>query len=195
MIKVVLSTASIERATIFDILIANKGSLTTSRITTSLNITPHTAHRTMTELSALGLVDIRRVTDETNAEKKITLKSEFSWFLSEEFLNLREAFDPENDNNLEQQPHKRKAETEHEEKDPLTSQKNEDVAATKDYTGESEEKSPPSNTNLASNNQQFEENPTSEPGHEEKDPLTTTNNDNSSLPNNNTSDLNTGLEP
>ena len=37
-IKVVLSTASIERVNLFDLLLANKGRLTTSRITDSLNI-------------------------------------------------------------------------------------------------------------------------------------------------------------
>jgi predicted transcriptional regulator len=93
----VLSTASIERATIFDILIANNGSLTTSEIITSLNITAHTAHRTMTELSALGLVDSAGLREKANSEKKITLKPEFSWFLSEEFQKLREVFDSDGD--------------------------------------------------------------------------------------------------
>ena len=65
----VLSTAPIERATIFDILISHKGSLTTSEITKSLNITPHTAHRTMTELSALGLVETQDSIVEEHEEK------------------------------------------------------------------------------------------------------------------------------
>jgi hypothetical protein len=52
-VRVVLSTASLERVTIFDLLISNKGKLTTSRITASLNTTNPTARRTMTELKAL----------------------------------------------------------------------------------------------------------------------------------------------
>ena len=202
-IKVVLSTASIERATIFGILIANKGSLTTSRITTSLNITPHTAHRTMTELSALGLVEVTGITGKANSEKKITLKPEFSWFLSEEFQKLSESFDSDGDI---QHPPKQEAETELEEKDPLTNQKNENVDSiiaseeVRDDIAELEEKSPPTNTNLASKIQQLEEkNPISESErYEEKIPLAS--DDNSSLPNNNNSDLNdnnsnAGLEP
>jgi predicted transcriptional regulator len=100
-IKVVLSTTPIERATIFDILIANKGSLTTSKIIKSLNITAHTAHKTMIQLSALGLVDGTGLTEKSNTEKKIELKDEFSWFLSEEFQRIRESFDSEEE---QQQP-------------------------------------------------------------------------------------------
>jgi hypothetical protein len=89
-IQAVLSTASIERVTIFDLLISNKGKLTTSQITVSLNTTNPTARRTMTELKALGLVDMDMDKgDADNSEKKIVLKPEFDWFLSEEFLVLR----------------------------------------------------------------------------------------------------------
>jgi hypothetical protein len=42
-IDVVLSTCSIERATIFNLLIANNGKLTTSQIVKSLNTTNPTA--------------------------------------------------------------------------------------------------------------------------------------------------------
>jgi hypothetical protein len=54
-IKVVLSTAPIERVAIFDLLLAMSGTLTTSDITTGLNTTKLTALRTMTELKALRL--------------------------------------------------------------------------------------------------------------------------------------------
>jgi CRP-like cAMP-binding protein len=54
-IRVVLSTAPIERVAIFDLLLAMSGTLTTSDITTGLNTTKPTALRTMTELKALGL--------------------------------------------------------------------------------------------------------------------------------------------
>jgi hypothetical protein len=45
----VLSTASIERVTIFDLLLTHKGKMTTSQIENSLNISNHTDHRTMAD--------------------------------------------------------------------------------------------------------------------------------------------------
>jgi hypothetical protein len=51
----------------------------------------------MTELSILELVNMTQVDEE---EKKIKLKPEFEWFLSEEFKKLREEFVP-TDNNEE----------------------------------------------------------------------------------------------
>jgi hypothetical protein len=94
-IKVVLSTASIERVTIFDLLIAHDGTLTTPQICTSLNITNHTAHRIMAELQALELVKLESKDELQNSEKQIVLKEEFNWFLSEEFSKLRQGFIPE----------------------------------------------------------------------------------------------------
>ena len=52
-----------------------------------------TARRTMTELKAVGLVDFEETTNET-AEKEIELKSEFHWFLDDEFAKLRGKFVP-----------------------------------------------------------------------------------------------------
>jgi hypothetical protein len=90
LIQVVLSTCSIERETIFEILIENKGFLKTSQIVDSLNITKPTALRTMTELKATGLVTMYDVNpDEYNSEKEICLKPEFEWFLSDKFAELR----------------------------------------------------------------------------------------------------------
>ncbi len=91
-IKVVLSTASIERVLILDLLIANKGTLTTSQITKSMNISNNTAKYTMTQFKGLELVTMERTTttvNTSNSEYKITLNSKFHWFLTEEFANLR----------------------------------------------------------------------------------------------------------
>jgi hypothetical protein len=92
-IKVVLSTASIDRTNIFRLLIANNGILTTTRITESLNTSPHTAHRIMAELKAVELVDLKDTDTETE-QKQITLKQEFDWFLDDEFNTLLEGFKP-----------------------------------------------------------------------------------------------------
>jgi hypothetical protein len=93
-LKVVLSTGSIERVLILDLLIANNGSLTTSQITTSMRISNNTAKRTMTEFKGLELVTMDRVGDHSNSEYKITLKSKFNWFLTDEFKELRDEFEP-----------------------------------------------------------------------------------------------------
>jgi hypothetical protein len=92
-VKTVLSTAQIDRVKIFSLLLASKGrSLSTSRITLSLNISPQTARRKMTEFKAIGLVN--EEDSGSNHELSIRLKPEFSWFLSEEFNQIRDGFEP-----------------------------------------------------------------------------------------------------
>jgi len=98
-VKVVLSTASIDRVNIFSLLIARGGTLKTSDIVTSFNMSAPTARAAMTQLKATGLVDILDTTTETE-EKQITLKDDFDWFLGEEFAKLREKFEPV-DNTIE----------------------------------------------------------------------------------------------
>jgi hypothetical protein len=95
-IKVVLSTGSIERVLILDLLIANKGTLTTSQITKSMRISNDTAKRTMTEFKGLELATMERVGDSSNSEHKITLNPKFNWFLTDEFAELRNGFKPTN---------------------------------------------------------------------------------------------------
>lgn len=87
-IQVVLSTCSIERARIFELLIENKGTLRTSQIVDFLNTTNPTARRTMTELKATGLVTMYDSGD--NSEKEIHLKPGFEWFLSDKFRELKD---------------------------------------------------------------------------------------------------------
>ena len=79
-IKVVLSTASIERVRILDLLLNAGGKLSTSEIEFSLNISKPTAKRTMAEFKGLGIVDLIEGEHE-NSEKIIQLKPRFSWFL------------------------------------------------------------------------------------------------------------------
>ena len=94
-IKVVLSTGSIERVLILDLLIANKGTLTTSQITTAMRISNNTAKRTMTEFKGLELVTMERNNnDNSNSEYKIILNPKFNWFLTDEFKKLRDNFKP-----------------------------------------------------------------------------------------------------
>ena len=92
-IKVALSTAPIDRVNVFDLLIAHKGTLRTSIIEASLNMSDTTAKRTMTELKAIELVD-KPKPKASNEELIIILKEDFKWFLGEEFAKLREGFIP-----------------------------------------------------------------------------------------------------
>ena len=92
-IKTVLSTASIERVNILDLLLAYGGTLTTSQIRIIIKLHKHVAHRTMAELKAVGLVDLDEG-QHSNSEKKITLEQDFNWFLQEAFRKLREEFVP-----------------------------------------------------------------------------------------------------
>jgi hypothetical protein len=89
-IRTALSTATIERVRIFELLLANKGKLTTPQIVDFLNTTTPTALRTMTELKATGLVDLISDPEEYNSLKEIKLKSEFNWFISDKFRELKE---------------------------------------------------------------------------------------------------------
>jgi hypothetical protein len=91
-LKVVLSTGSIERVLILDLLIAHKGTLITSQITAAMRISNNSAKRTMTEFKGLELVTMNRVGDNSNSEYKIILNPKFNWFLTDEFKNLRDDF-------------------------------------------------------------------------------------------------------
>ena len=88
LIKVVLSTASIERVTIFDLL-----TLTTTAISEGARISKPTAKRIMAEFRALGIVNIERGETETSLIVAKLIK-EYSWFLGDEFKKLRNNFRP-----------------------------------------------------------------------------------------------------
>ena len=92
-IETVFSTASLARVRIFELLLESEGKLTTSRIVESLNISDDTARRTMTELQAIGLVDIQEVQGSHGGEpqKQIELVNQFRWFLSKEFKILNDS--------------------------------------------------------------------------------------------------------
>jgi hypothetical protein len=86
LIKVVFSTASIERVRIFELLMEHNGQMTTSQIAASLTMSNNTAKRTMAEFIAIELVDLDEV---ENREYRITLKKKFDWFLGNQFQVIR----------------------------------------------------------------------------------------------------------
>ncbi len=104
-IKVALSTAPIRRVKLLDLLLkSDNAELTTSQITTHLSVSQPIATKTMREFEALGIADISAVSSYNNSELQIKLKSEFEWFKTDAFLELKEDFVPyekknnENDN-------------------------------------------------------------------------------------------------
>ena len=88
-VNIMLSTAPMSRTKVFRLLIEHDGVVSTSKIAESLNVSNHTAKRTMTEFKGLGLVDMTRI-DPNNqtSEYIIELKDEFIWFLQDEFKEL-----------------------------------------------------------------------------------------------------------
>jgi polyhydroxyalkanoate synthesis regulator phasin len=89
-IHTTMSTTQIERFSIFSLLVANNGNLDTHMVLKSLNVSRPTALRTMTEFKAIGLVDMD---DEQNGEgrpsKRIILKPEFDWLLTDEIIKKK----------------------------------------------------------------------------------------------------------
>jgi DNA-binding transcriptional ArsR family regulator len=94
--NVVKSTAQIERVTIFSLLVANNGQLDTNEILESLNISPPTARRTMTEFKAVGLVTIEDVEFEGVGRPPLLmiLKPEFRWILPDELKKKKVPYTP-----------------------------------------------------------------------------------------------------
>jgi predicted transcriptional regulator len=90
-IHTVFSTAQIERVSIFNLLIANNGMLSTDEILEFLNVTRPTALRTMTEFKAIGLVTIEEA--DTGIKGRPTmlmvLKPEFKWILTDDLIKKK----------------------------------------------------------------------------------------------------------
>jgi hypothetical protein len=170
-IKVVLSTASIERVTIFDLLLAYKGTMTTSQIADSLNISKPTALKTMTELKALGLVEM--VNGNPNTSAKITLDPQFDWVFDGQFLKLRDEFIPSDNREYTKKERKEKL--------PHSNEKNEnsDSSETKDEDDEG------GNSGAEAHKEKIPLTTTISSDQQHKEKISSITDDNLSLPNNN----------
>ena len=103
-VKTVLSTARVERVKSFIALLDSDkdGCIDMKTLEEQLGISRATAYRYMTELNAIGLVDIEKTNDPKFTEsnnptyvKTMRLKNdEFGWFLSGDFKRLRNNFTP-----------------------------------------------------------------------------------------------------
>ena len=89
-VKVALSTTRVTRKKVFDLLLKEKGNLTTSKIVNELGLSEPTARKTMREFQALGIANISSTSGYANSELTLVLNDKFKWFLSEEFQNLRD---------------------------------------------------------------------------------------------------------
>jgi hypothetical protein len=88
-IKTAMDTAQIERVSIFSLLLAHDGVLTTTQILEFLNISRPTALRTMAEFKAIGLVSINENSHDAAAgrpEKCMVLNPRFDWFLTDKLI-------------------------------------------------------------------------------------------------------------
>ena len=81
-LKVVLSTAPLERVAVFELLIKKGGRLETNDIIEGLRVSNHTAHRVMTELYALELVNRQKEGDYYNSKMVIELESAYRLVLT-----------------------------------------------------------------------------------------------------------------
>jgi hypothetical protein len=82
-VKTATDSAQVERVSLFSLLIANKGKLTTSQILESLTVARKTALRTMTEFHTIGLASIEDFHEEgyNNMSKRMILNPRFDWLL------------------------------------------------------------------------------------------------------------------
>ena len=87
-ITVCFSTTKIYRAKMLNLLLENNGELTTSQITTGLDISRPHALQTMQEFDALKIGKVSSISSYEKSERKIKLNDEYSWFLTEEFKQL-----------------------------------------------------------------------------------------------------------
>jgi hypothetical protein len=86
-LKTALDTAQIERVSMFSLLLAYGGMLTTDQVMNSLNVSRTTALRTMAEFKAIGLITIEEQVDGTGRPaKRMVLNPRFNWFLKDELI-------------------------------------------------------------------------------------------------------------
>lgn len=97
--KVMLSAGSHERVATLDLLLSNSNNgtdntLTLSTLAKALTMSKATALRTMTELAAVGIVDLENTMISGNPTHKIRLKKKFEWLYDERFQELRGDYTP-----------------------------------------------------------------------------------------------------
>ena len=85
-LALVLDSAPTTRAHLFKCMLKHGGSMTTSEVENELNCSKPTAR---TEMKKLQILKICTASEEANGECTVTLSSDFSWFLSDEFRQLQ----------------------------------------------------------------------------------------------------------
>jgi hypothetical protein len=87
-VKTATDSARSERVSLFSLLLANNGELTTNQILMSLNVSRSKALDTMAELDAIELVEMQDQHEDgqNNISKKIVLNPRFNWLLDNSMI-------------------------------------------------------------------------------------------------------------
>ena len=87
-IKTAMDSAQIERVSLFNLLLAHGGTLTTTQIFQSLRIARKTALRTMAEFHVIGLVEMENFHEpgQNNVNKRMVLSPNLSWLLTDSVI-------------------------------------------------------------------------------------------------------------
>lgn len=87
-IKTATDSAQVERVSMFSLLLAHNGKLTTDQVLGSLNVARKTALRTMAEFKAIGLVDIEDFHEpgQNNISKRMVLNPKLDWMLTDSVI-------------------------------------------------------------------------------------------------------------
>jgi len=64
-------------------MVAKEGVVTVSTVANALSMSKSTALKTMTELAAVGIVNLETISIEGNHTKQIQLQNEFEWLYGE----------------------------------------------------------------------------------------------------------------
>jgi hypothetical protein len=79
---------------VFDFLVEKKGKATPGSIANALTMSKSTALKYMTELTAVGLTELKDVVVSGNPTQQIRLLKEYAWLYSDEFLRLKGDYSP-----------------------------------------------------------------------------------------------------
>lgn len=87
-VKTAMDSAQIERVSMFNLLLAHGGKLTTTQMLESLSVSRKTALRTMIEFKAIGLIEIEdfHEPEQNNISKRMVLNPRLNWMLTDSVI-------------------------------------------------------------------------------------------------------------
>ena len=87
-VKTAMDSAQIERVSMFNLLLAHGGKLTTTQMLESLSVSRKTALKTMLEFKAIGLIEIEDFHEpgQNNISKRMVLNPRLDWMLTDSVI-------------------------------------------------------------------------------------------------------------